>query len=1139
MVLDGFKSYGQRIDINGVDHLFNAITGLNGSGKSNILDAICFVLGLQNMSLARCNNLRELIYKNGATGINKASVTITFDNSNKEQSPTGYEQYDEIVIRREVNLNSRSKYWINGFAAQNNQVSDLFHSVQLNIQNPHFLIMQGRITKVLNMKPFEILAMVEEATGVSLYETKKKQTQSIIEKKESHLRSIDSLITETIKPKLDQLRTEQAGLMEYKKVTQELQHNERLYTAYLFVKHEEVCQHTASKVEEKVAEKEKLKHTIETSKQNSFELSKKITELEKRKDIESGGKLAKLEEELKKVQLDEVKTVSELNFKKDNLKQEEKRKSQLVKNLDGDKRTAKSKQNEYDKLKGGFDKIKAENTNNEQRLKKAEEDFEAISAGHSRRNDGEGTATLADQMMQAEKNIASAETEITKAEMKKKHAITELKKKEKEAANKQNIYNKDITVIEDMEKEVENLRQNLASVNFNEEKYAEVSTRRQEMQRELDTKLDKIESLQCRLPLTKFDYKNPIPNFDPKRVHGVICNLFKVKNPDHALAVEKALGGRLYQVVVDNEETGKLLLEKGQLSQRRTLIPLTKVVSRNFDKRAFQEAERLVDRGNVFPAISLVEYDSSLEAAIQHVFGDTLVCPNMDIGKKVANHPRVQKKTVTFDGEVFDPSGTLSGGYMGGGVPILNQVSQINQLKTEIEQLKKELERNKEELRSMQNHSQQYKQLKQKFDLRAKEVQLIRERIQEGNEHRLMQEIADLKNQIASEEENIIEFKEIKTNSEKNVRELSIKLKDSKALRERELKEAEQNLKKAKADFERSRKAISSNEQNVESLKLEIEELLKSAANYEQQLINLEDAIKKLNEEIEVKEQEVTMIRNIVADSMQKVKEQKKLLKAQSDEITKMQRERDLATKLEEDHNLKIKQVDHDISKIETEAKDSAKALKHLIRKNPWIEEEKHLFGNDNAGYNFSNTDFKPKEISSRIESLRAKKTALQKNVNMRANIMLSDKEKESEELSKKRKIVENDKNKLLRYMAEVDDKKRDELKKAHTKINVDFGSIFSTFLPNSNAKLSAPSGKTIFDGLEVKVAFGEVWKDSLTELSGGQRSLVALSLILALLKFHPAPLYILDEVDAALDQNHTQNTGIMIKKHFRDSQVC
>jgi len=151
---------------------------------------------------------------------------------------------------------------------------------------------------------------------------------------------------------------------------------------------------------------------------------------------------------------------------------------------------------------------------------------------------------------------------------------------------------------------------------------------------------------------------------------------------------------------------------------------------------------------------------------------------------------------------------------------------------------------------------------------------------------------------------------------------------------------------------------------------------------------------------------------------------------------------------------------------------------------------------------------------------------------------MLGDKEKEYDDLSKKRQIIENDRKNLILYMEDVDHKKRDALHNAHEKINKDFGNIFSTLLPGTNAKLSAPEGKTVLDGLEVRVAFGDVWKESLTELSGGQRSLVALSLILALLLYNPAPIYILDEVDAALDQSHTQNIGIMIKKHFTNSQV-
>jgi structural maintenance of chromosome 2 len=129
------------------------------------------------------------------------------------------------------------------------------------------------------------------------------------------------------------------------------------------------------------------------------------------------------------------------------------------------------------------------------------------------------------------------------------------------------------------------------------------------------------------------------------------------------------------------------------------------------------------------------------------------------------------------------------------------------------------------------------------------------------------------------------------------------------------------------------------------------------------------------------------------------------------------------------------------------------------------------------------------------------------------------------------------DKSKIEAVIEELDVKKMQALQTTWVKVNRDFGSIFSTLLPGTFAKLEPLEGCTVADGLEVRVAFNDVWKDSLTELSGGQRSLLALSLILALLLFKPAPMYILDEVDAALDLSHTQNIGLMLRTHFASSQ--
>lgn len=102
------------------------------------------MLGITNLSQVRAGSLSELVYKQGQAGVNKATVTIVFNNEDEANSPVGYEQHSEVTVTRQVLIGGKSKYLINGRNAPANQVQNLFHSVQLNVNNPHFLIMQGK-----------------------------------------------------------------------------------------------------------------------------------------------------------------------------------------------------------------------------------------------------------------------------------------------------------------------------------------------------------------------------------------------------------------------------------------------------------------------------------------------------------------------------------------------------------------------------------------------------------------------------------------------------------------------------------------------------------------------------------------------------------------------------------------------------------------------------------------------------------------------------------------------------------------------------------------------------------------------------------------------------------------------------------
>lgn len=106
----------------------------------------------------RATSLQDFIFKDGQAGITKATVTLVFDNSEPAQCPIGYEKCKKISVTRQIVVGVKNKYMINGKNVQNKAVVDLFCSVQLNVNNPNFMIMRGRITKVLNTKPQEVNA---------------------------------------------------------------------------------------------------------------------------------------------------------------------------------------------------------------------------------------------------------------------------------------------------------------------------------------------------------------------------------------------------------------------------------------------------------------------------------------------------------------------------------------------------------------------------------------------------------------------------------------------------------------------------------------------------------------------------------------------------------------------------------------------------------------------------------------------------------------------------------------------------------------------------------------------------------------------------------------------------------------------
>ena len=494
----------------------------------------------------RATNLQELVYKNGQAGIMKATVTITFDNSDKNQSPMGYEHFDEVSITRQVVIGGKNKYLINGTNIQSNRVQDFFRSVQLNVNNPHFLIMQGRITKVLNMKPPEVLAMIEEAAGTMMYESKKQQAQKTIEKKDSKLREINVILSEEITPTLTKLKEERSTYLEYQKIQRELEHLTKLYTAHKFVSAKDLADELQNILHKTREEKNTALKEIKAGETEVENVDENLRQLQHRRDKELGGHLEELE--LILAEKDKKVTRSEASLKetRENRKAEVRKKEQITKGMNTDRNVLAEKTKISDGLQDMFDKLRGENDTRAKALKDAQTRFEAISVGKFSSDNGKGTsATLQEQVIKLKSDISDAATTEKTSNMKIKHNQREMDRLKKQMKATESAFTKDAVNLPKFEQDVKKAEAQLKSLQYSPEMAEKMEESSRSARGEASRLEKKVYDMSSRYQWLTLNYHDPERNFDRRQVRGVAAVLFKVVDPKYFLALDTAGGAKV------------------------------------------------------------------------------------------------------------------------------------------------------------------------------------------------------------------------------------------------------------------------------------------------------------------------------------------------------------------------------------------------------------------------------------------------------------------------------------------------------------------------------------------------------------------------------------------------------------------
>ncbi|CCE62594.1 hypothetical protein TPHA_0C04440 [Tetrapisispora phaffii CBS 4417] len=1133
LIIDGFKSYATRTVISEWDPQFNAITGLNGSGKSNILDAICFVLGISSMSTVRASNLQDLIYKRGQAGVTKASVTIVFDNSDKSKAPIGFETSLTISVTRQIVLGGTSKYLINGHRAPQQSVLHLFQSVQLNINNPNFLIMQGKITKVLNMKPTEILALIEEAAGTKMFEDRREKAIRTMAKKETKLQENRTLLKEEIEPKLEKLRLEKRTFLDFQETQTDLEETDRVVNAYDYHRlksQKELFKETLSSKENKIkdlnSQISKLAEELESLNEDFEEIRKK-----KNAEMDKNSNLSKLEEEENEIINETSKLNVLLKICSDNYK-ENVNKIQIHKKIIEDSSMELAKKADvYKKSKEDYKTLNDQLDTLKDLHKKKEDLLSTLSTGISSTGLTDGGYEA--QLGKAKKSLNGYKISIKKSNMKIDLLRKELENNKPKLiqAEKENEVN--IQNIKDCESNCSKLEADIANYGYDPKLIGELKRKENEIQQILYKLNNENEYLRRKVSNVDFSYSNPEPNFDPKSVKGVAARLFTIdkQNYDSATALQVCAGGRLYNVVVDNETTASKLLEKGRLRKRVTIIPLNKISARTIDNNTLNYAKQLAP-GKVELALNLIGYEDEVAKALQFIFGSSLICNDAETAKKITFNPKIRTRSITLDGDVYDPEGTLSGGSRTNTSSILVDIQKYNESTEKINNYQNELKSIRKKLSEQEDIYKQTKELQNQLSLLNHKLEISKRNFGSNPASQVLKRNKDIQEEILiCEKENETSY-ENSNALEKEIQSITKDLNEFNNDKGSKLKELKAEVEKLSKEIETKDRHLDDKTELFQTLELETEqhntdietntELVKQAEDTLKELKieedSLIDSIKEQKNKLETVRAYLTKERKRLFDIDEETKDLERLLKSKH--------------QLKNDNEIELQQLEHELKKFKNDSTNIEELIRRLIEENEWLNDDKLVEGviGQHRGINLEEQRERAKQLRVRFDKMKVK-------VNTNIMSMIESVEKKEAALITMIKTIEKDKVKIQDTITKLNEYKRDTLIKTWKKVTVDFGNIFADLLPNSFAKLVPSEGKDITEGLEVKIKLGKLWKESLVELSGGQRSLIALSLIMALLQFRPAPMYILDEVDAALDLSHTQNIGHLIKTRFKGSQ--
>lgn len=1123
----GFKSFAHKTKVS-FDSGITSIVGPNGCGKSNIVDALRWVLGEQRPSLLRSAAMSNVIFNGTAKkkALGMAEVSLTFVND-KGILPI---EYSEVTITRRLFRSGDSEYLINGTACRLKDIMDLFMDTGMG-SDAYSVIELKMVEEILNDKNNDRRRLFEEAAGVTRYKEQRKRTLRKLDETRRDLQRVDDLLIE-LRKKARSLELQAEKAEKAKKYKVELESLDKALTLHDFKKIQEELVPLQERITN--AEKEKKEITTNVEKFESSDEKARADLLEKEKQQhEAQRRVSQIYNAIREADTtlritkekieNEKKVISE--YTRD-IAQGEKDLKELNELLENSRTKLESFDEDLDKSERTLEESKKQYSQIQQQYNKERHELYELEVQLSAANNE--LNQLQAQRIKIESRLENTEGDLERID----DEMVDLNDEIDNMNGEQDIIDgklEKLTVERDeLEKELEEAR----------EKRESFAQKQNEIKDELRSQQSRRASLESEIQLLNdlASSNEAFPNsvkylidqhrFEFKEM-TTVSEIFDT-DEKHAVALEAVLGEALNYVVIktlDEAKRASALLKENKKG-RATFIPLDQLA-----------ATYEVQDGSLFDHVKSKREHSALK---QLLLGNVMVFETTDEAyKKLKGSNSIG---VTYDGEVITGSRFFQSGSKSKNAGI--RVG----LKDKIEKLEKEEVKAAKEISNLEEYLEQIIEKYEKLDVSSLS-QSLKEKEQEVR--RLEQQQHSLSSKIQVYQKNITELMNRKDHLKSSEGTAQEEL-DSMQPRQKELQkkmlelDQQQNDKKDLLETLEEERSIAQSRYNDAQLKHQ--DLKNKVENHERDVRRAETGI--------------TSVKSRIKNRTKLVDESEKRIESYNTQITTTEEE--LATnqelKVDADEELKraeeasslqrgkINEFEKELREIRRQKEVNMELVHHLTMAREKMEMQTQALSDhiwETYGVLMKQVegempeDKTPEEVKQRIGWLRQKLNSIGE-VNPLA---IEEYKEEKERLDFYEEQIE-DLNKaekqLLETIAEINETATERFNQTFEDIRTNFQKVFKTlFFEDDYADLIIE--KDVEDPLEAKIEIKAQPRgkrpSGISQLSGGEKTLTAIALLFAIYLVKPSPFCVLDEVDAPLDDANIERFAKMIKNFSDETQ--